>query len=426
MASPALVSHALGRRRFLLGLGGALALASCGTVPASPIVTPAPSASVAPAQAITATPTIARNVATAGAATVAGGGPTAAIGPAATATRGVVTAVSATPATALRLLTLAPAELGAPAIPAAAASVAASPQPYVRTVAPFVGYGTDAPPGTFPRTVRHARGALTIPSAPGRVVVLGQGEIDTIVALGMVPVGYGKVELAQRPAEVRAALQAVPTVGTPQEPDLEAIAALRPDLILANIGTVAKIYPQLAALAPVVSGEGSGIVWRQNFALYAQALGREREGAAVVARYEERARWLNARLPNPRPRVSIVRVMPTNLRYMWRTNFAGLILSDLGFPRVESQNIDDFGQLDMPLESLGQYAPGDLIVLAINGGDGNAFGKDLLASSLWQSLDAVRAGRVLQGADTLWMLGVGYQSALGVLDDLARHFNVAG
>jgi hypothetical protein len=31
----------------------------------------------------------------------------------------------------------------------------------------------------------------------------------------------------------------------------------------------------------------------------------------------------------------------------------------------------------------------------------------------------------LQGADTLWMLGVGYQSALGVLNAIARHFEVA-
>src|SRR5690606_8973948 len=116
-------------------------------------------------------------------------------------------------------------------------------------------------------------------------------------------------------------------------PNLEAIAALQPDLILSSIIRHEALYDQLASIAPTVFGVRTGVVWKQNFALHAQALGREEEAQAIVLDYEERIREMNEALPDPRPVVSVVRVLADNLRYYAIANFSGTILRDLGFPR---------------------------------------------------------------------------------------------
>lgn len=324
----------------------------------------------------------------------------------------------------LRLLPSAPAALGAPPVPPATKSSAATAVPYEPTVAIYDRYGSDAAPGVFPRTVRHAMGETTLKAAPQRVVVLDTGEMDAVVEMGLIPVATLDYSASGLPPYLEERLRGVKTVGSLAEPDLEAIAALRPGLILSNKLRHEKVYDKLAAIAPTVFGERAGLVWRHNFALYADALGREEQAAASVQQYEERVRALNAKLPSPRPSVSMVRVTDNNLRYYQRANFIGGILTDLGFPRPESQNVDDFGLVNMSLESVGQYAQADLIAVAIYPNEENPFARTVLESPLWKSLPSVSRGKVLLVNDRTWMAGLGYRAAQSIFDDLARYFGI--
>jgi iron complex transport system substrate-binding protein len=321
-------------------------------------------------------------------------------------------------------MTLPPAELGAPPVPAATVSTAPEAVPLGPAVAAYARYGTDAAPGAFPRTVRHALGSATIPAAPQRVVTLDTGEMDTAIDLGLKPVGVIDWTGAGVPAYLATALQGVKVVGSIMEPDLEAIVALAPDLILTNRTRHEALYPRLAALAPTVLGERPGLVWRQNYELYARSLGRERQGAQSVAGYESKVKALNAKLPAPRPTVSVVRVTATNLRYYQRANFLGSILTDLGFPRPESQNVDDFALNNQSLETIGRSGGGDVIVLSIIGGAGNEFARQLQESPLWKGLPAVQASKVLVVDDNTWIAGLGYTAAGQILTDIATFFKV--
>ena len=56
-------------------------------------------------------------------------------------------------------------------------------------------------------------------------------------------------------------------MGTIAEPNLEAIAALQPELILPNKARHEDPYPRLAQIAPTVFAERVGAVWKGNFAL---------------------------------------------------------------------------------------------------------------------------------------------------------------
>lgn len=323
-----------------------------------------------------------------------------------------------------RLIPLPPAELGAPPVPPPTASTAANAVPLGPVIAQYERYGTDAAPGIFPRTVRHALGETRIPAEPKRVITLDTGEMDTVVDLGLKPAGVIDWTGAGVPAYLAGSLQGVEIVGSIMEPDLEAVAGLAPDLILTNRTRHEAIYGRLAAIAPAVLGERPGLVWRQNFGLYAQALGRDQRGARTVSQYEERVKGLNAKLPTPRPTISVVRVTATNIRYYQRANFLATILTDLGFPRPVAQNVDDFALNNQSLETIGQYGGGDVIVLSVIGGATNEFAKQLQASPLWSALPAVREGKVLTVDDNTWIAGLGYRAAATILDDIAAYFKV--
>jgi iron complex transport system substrate-binding protein len=318
----------------------------------------------------------------------------------------------------LRLIPLPPSELGAPEVPAPTVSTAEGAVPVAEAVAVYDDFGTDAEPGVFPRTIVHAMGETTIDAKPVRVVVLDSGELDSVIRMGLKPVGSLEYDPDLLPDYLVEGLTEATTVGTLAEPDLEAIAALQPDLILSSKLRHEALYANLSTIAPTVFGERTGVVWKQNFALHAQSLGREVEADAAVREYEDRVRELNAALPDPRPTVSIVRVLEDHLRYYQRANYSGTILTDLGLPRPESQNVDDFALLNQSLETIGQSADADFIFVSPYLGEQDDFAQEMLDSPLWSSLSAVQEGNVMVVLDDVWMAGIGYRAAQTILDDI--------
>lgn len=304
------------------------------------------------------------------------------------------------------------------AVPPATPATAAGAVPYATAVAPYDAFGTDAKPGVFPRTIRHAMGETTLDKKPVRVVTLDTGELDAMAELGIKPVGavdYGADGLPKyfAPSEI----EGVEVVGTISEPNLEAIARLRPDLILSSKLRHEKIYAQLSSIAPTVFAERPGVTWKQNFTLYSQAVGAEDEAEATEERYEERVAELNEVLPNPRPEVSVVRVMADGqVRLYQRANFLGVLLTDLGFARPAPQNVDDFAA-EVSLEQLDQ-ADGDLIIYAVFDATKNTNGAAVTSSALWQQLKAVKADNVKTVDDQTWIGGIGYHAAFDVMDQL--------
>ncbi|MCC7366291.1 MAG: iron-siderophore ABC transporter substrate-binding protein [Dehalococcoidia bacterium] len=347
-------------------------------------------------------------------------------GTATTAATGTATASATATATAqaLRLVPLAPKELGAPDAPAAAVSTAANPSPAGPIISQYAAFGTTAAPGVFPRTITHATGTTELKTKPVRVLPIDSGELDSVVQLGLKPIGYLDYNAALMPPHLVEALKDVKTVGTLAEPNIEAIAALKPDVVLTTKVRHEKIADTLKAVAPTIFGVTTGVAWKYNFALHAQALGRESEADATVRAYEDRIKKLNAALPKTRPTVSVIRVLNNNIRYYQRANYSGTILADLGFPRNASQNVDDFALLNQSLETLGQHADADLIIVSPTEGPEGAFYKQMLESPLWKNLNAVKNGNVLVVLDDVWMAGIGYRSAGIILDDIAKHFKV--
>ncbi|MBH0247055.1 iron-siderophore ABC transporter substrate-binding protein, partial [Streptomyces cavourensis] len=203
-------------------------------------------------------------------------------------------------------------------------------------------YGTEAEPGVFPRTVTHAMGKTEITAAPKRVVVLDVGEFDNVVSLGLKPVGYAPSEGdAAIPSYLEKGAGSPKSVGTINSLNLEAIAGLRPDLILGSQLRAADKYDELSRIAPTVFSIRPGFTWKENYLLNAAALDRTEKAHSALAAYQAKAERLGKDIGPDKPTVSMVRYMPDRLRLYAKGSFIGTILEDVGLPRPENQQIDD-------------------------------------------------------------------------------------
>lgn len=265
------------------------------------------------------------------------------------------------------------------------------------------------------RVVKHAMGSTEITANPTRVVVLDTGELDSVLALGVTPVGAVRADASTGlQPYLRERTQGVEMVGSINELNLEAIAVLQPDLILSNKVRHEDLYDELSGIAPTVFAENVGVAWKENFLLAGEALGKRVEAQRILADYEQKAEQVGQQFGNPGAlRVSMLRFIPTGIRLYGEGSFIGTILSDAGFARPQPQQVDEtFVAISREQLSL---ADGDLLFYAAYGDTEQA---ELTAGPLWQRLGAVSSGRAHEVPDDLWYLGIGPIAADLVLDDM--------
>ncbi|ROQ60101.1 iron complex transport system substrate-binding protein [Streptomyces sp. 840.1] len=119
--------------------------------------------------------------------------------------------------------------------------------------------GSGAKSGAFPVTVQHKYGSTTIESEPKRIVTLGLSDQDAVLALGTKPVGsvdwfkekpYGKWPWTK----AKWGSDTPDIVGERDEYNMEKIAALKPDLVIAQYSGMKKEqYDTLSKFTKVVA-----------------------------------------------------------------------------------------------------------------------------------------------------------------------------
>jgi iron complex transport system substrate-binding protein len=159
---------------------------------------------------------------------------------------------------------------------------------------------------SFPVTIEHKFGSTEITGAPERVVTVGYTEQDIVLALGVQPVGerefLGGYAYKQRPWAQDALGGAEPAIVAGEEIKFEAVAAQRPDLIIAtHSGITEADYGRLSRIAPTVTQTDEhvdfGMPWQDQTLVTGRALGREDRARELVEQVE--ARFANARDEHP-------------------------------------------------------------------------------------------------------------------------------
>ncbi|MGH3665078.1 MAG: ABC transporter substrate-binding protein [Egibacteraceae bacterium] len=263
-------------------------------------------------------------------------------------------------------------------------------------------------------------GTTEVPAHPTRIVGLDYDVLDAMTALGFEPVGGTEaIPGFDIPEYLRSQLGDMQLVGTIEEPDLEAIAALDPDLIISTKVRHEAIYRRLSQIAPTVFGEDVGSTWKENIPIYGEAVGKGQEAEALLAAYEERATELGEHIAEEfgeEPTISMVRFLHRETRIYLKDNFIGSILDDVGLPRPEAQDVEDFALY--PSEEQIELMAGDVIFYTHYGPAEETTLPAITSNPLWQSLDAVERGRAYNVPEDHWIVGIGVQAADLVLDDL--------
>lgn len=153
---------------------------------------------------------------------------------------------------------------------------------------------TSSASASGPVTITHALGTTTINGTPKKIVTVGWGEADILVALGVAPIAAPAITWGGNAAKSTdwfdAALakmggQAPQRFSDKDGTPVDAIAALQPDLIVGtNSGMTAEVYAKLAKIAPTIAYPKAPYVtsWEESTKLIAQALGRAADGDKLI------------------------------------------------------------------------------------------------------------------------------------------------
>lgn len=293
------------------------------------------------------------------------------------------------------------------------------------TANPNSGSTSVGPASAFPRTVDHHQGETVINAKPERVVALDNSLVEAVVALDAPLVGgIGSYrDQTGFPPYLGDAVSETEDVGPLETPNLEAIAALKPDLIVSASVRHEALYDELSAIAPTVFVETTGPIWKQNIKDMGEALGVEAQAEEVLTKYEARAKKLGQAINDKasNPTVSMVRFLDGPSRLYANASFSGIVFQDMGLARPKAQDVDEFA-VEIGEEEIRKADADHIFVTIYSGGQDAA--ERFRRNPLWSKLDGVKAGNVHEVADEIWMTSVSLQGADLMMDDMAKIFDV--
>jgi len=261
--------------------------------------------------------------------------------------------------------------------------------------------------GAFPVTVEHALGKTTIDEEPQRIVSVGYTEQDTLLALGVIPVGvtdwYGDQPDATWPWAHDLLEGAHPKVLSNEDSiDYESVAALKPDLILGlNAGLDQGSYDKLSKIAPTVAQvKGANPYfseWKPMTELIGEAIGQPQAAKDLVADVEQQ--FADAAAANPefagKDAIFLQNAFYDGEAIAYQKGLSTDFLTDLGFDvpsELDQYVTEDGGQAYIPMENLSVLDAADVLIWGTEKPEDRTA---LEEEPLFNALDAVKEDRLV-------------------------------
>jgi iron complex transport system substrate-binding protein len=287
-------------------------------------------------------------------------------------------------------------------------------------------------PGPATRTAHNAAGVqpdvAQVPADPERIIVLSGDQLDALCALGLqsrivaaaLPDGS-----SSQPSYLGTVVHRLPGVGTRSSPDLGAIGAAKPDLILGSQALTPKLYSALAAIAPTVFTGAPGAAWEDNLRGVGAATGRADAADGVIDGFTKKAHDDGAAHDAAHYQASIVQFTENTIRVYGAENFPASVLATVGVDRPASQRFTDkpyieIGSTDADLAGTPDFSPADadLVYVSFASPAAKDRATTIFDSDWWRKLAATRDNRVFVVNNEIWQTGEGVVAARGVIDDL--------
>jgi iron complex transport system substrate-binding protein len=262
-------------------------------------------------------------------------------------------------------------------------------------------------------------GELPLDAPAERIVVLEWTYAEDLLALGVQPIGVADMEGYSTWVNVEPALDAsVTDVGTRQEPSLEAIAALEPELIIGVQFRHEPIYDDLAAIAPTllfnpypeVGQQDQFDEMEQTFRTIAQAVGREAEAEKVLTAMHESFEQVAGTLEEGghagQPAVLVQAFSSGDapaLRLFTDNAMAVRIMEMIGLENAWEGEPDIYGFNTVGVEALPEL--GNAYFFYVVQEEDDVFANQLAGNPVWEGLEFVQSGNTYPlGGDT-WLFG---------------------
>jgi iron complex transport system substrate-binding protein len=272
---------------------------------------------------------------------------------------------------------------------------------------PGANVETGAAAAAWPRTIKDALGKqITLKKKPERVAILDFGFMESMLALEIPPIastyaerslnGFGTL----RPYAAKGRIE---DLGEGKTPNLEKLVGLKPDLILYTAEPEhldMKFYERASQIAPVVTFNSPD--WKEQLKDFAECLGEEKKAAAYIADIEALIAESRSKLSGYSDKTVALVFQSSGIKGnfaiagsaenpVWFSKENGLGLRPPnGYP-AKGEAIS--------LEGLAVMNPDYIFLFGTLGSEANGYKQRYLseetqASSVWQSLTAVKNGHV--------------------------------
>lgn len=253
----------------------------------------------------------------------------------------------------------------------------------------------------------ESEGAVTFESPPERVVVLDWALAEQVLDLDIVPVGAPELELYSEWVSAPKIPEGVADVGLRTEPNLERIAELAPDVILASDIDAAQ-ERKLSRIAPTLvfdawSAEHDNVAAARDIYLrLADLFGRAEMAKARLDEMEARLDKIAVRiseldLPGT---ATVIRLNDDSTVWIYGANSIPVhTLDRIGLAPELDLPAARWGVTQRPLDDLAAAREGALLAIGPHMG-----GAEAMSGPLWSALPAIRERRFAE-VPRVWSYG---------------------
>jgi iron complex transport system substrate-binding protein len=231
---------------------------------------------------------------------------------------------------------------------------------------------------------------VAIPARVNRIVTLAPNLTETVYALGLGDKLVGDTNLCDKPP----AAKLKPHVGGLAEPSLEAIVALRPDLVLASTSiNWAQTVDALVRLGiPVYTSDPQTVLQMVDSVQHmADVMGAHEQGTKLVAQLRQRLDAIHARLADRPVEHVLFVIWDDPLVSIGQDTF---IEDALRWAGGESVVLSRQKWPQLSMEEVLRLQPEFIIFTAHDEGSKQQL-EDLRGRPVWRDLDAVEMGHVI-------------------------------
>lgn len=287
------------------------------------------------------------------------------------------------------------------------------------TIPKFVGGNSEPVSETI--TITHQLGETPITTNPQKVVVFDYGILDALDSLGINVTGV--VQSGLPDYLTKYAGEEYSSIGTLKEPDMEAIFALTPDLIIIS-GRQADYYEELNKIAPTIhlgidNADYLGS-FKNNMDILGQIFGKEKEVASKVEEIEKAIAELNAKVTEKNINGLITLANDGAFSVYGQESRFGIIHKEFGVTPVDTTIDSGTHGQKATFEYVAEKNPQYLFVVdraAVTGGNTSA--KELFDNELVARIDAYKNDNIVYLDPAIWYTSVGgFTSTLRMVEEV--------